>query len=109
MSAVEKLHLIDPEDQARADLYGFLGALLAKPADSKLLYQIQALRGDDTPIGQALHTFSLLLDFGNFGSQAFRFEMLLNKETFHFIVCRIFVILQSNFFLLKCECFVLVC
>ena len=30
MSAVHKLHVVDPEDQARADLYDFLGLLLAR-------------------------------------------------------------------------------
>lgn len=58
MAAVEKLHIIDPEDQARSDLYGFLGALLEKPADSKLLYQISSLKPDDTPIGQSIHALS---------------------------------------------------
>ena len=58
MAAVEKLHVIEPEDQARADLYGFLGALLAKPADAKLLHQITCLNVDETPIGQAINTLS---------------------------------------------------
>ncbi|MGI9569243.1 MAG: TorD/DmsD family molecular chaperone [Desulfobulbia bacterium] len=58
MSAVEKLHIIDPEDQARADLYGLLGLLLEKPASSSFLNQIHGLKGDDTPIGAAIHTLS---------------------------------------------------
>jgi TorA maturation chaperone TorD len=58
MAAVEKLHIIDPEDQARSDLYGFLGALLEKPADSKLLNQVSFLKSDDTSIGQSIHALS---------------------------------------------------
>lgn len=58
MSAVENLYILDPEDQARADLYGLLGLLLEKPADASLLNQIQGLKGDATPIGEAIHALS---------------------------------------------------
>jgi len=54
MSAMVKEYVIDPEDQARADLYDFLGVLLAGPANRELLDQVASLRGDDTPLGQAL-------------------------------------------------------
>ena len=54
MSAVVKEYVIDPEDRARADLYDFLGLLLVKPADAGLLGQVCNLKGDDTPLGQAL-------------------------------------------------------
>ncbi|ASP34336.1 molecular chaperone [Labrenzia sp. VG12] len=54
MSAVVREFVIDPEDQARADLYDFLGTLLAAPADGVLLGQIAALKGSDTPIGRSL-------------------------------------------------------
>jgi len=54
MSAVVKEYVIDPEDRARADLYDFLGVLLAGPADKDLLDQIALLKGDDTPLGTAL-------------------------------------------------------
>ncbi|WP_306147678.1 MULTISPECIES: molecular chaperone [unclassified Roseibium] len=60
MAAVVTEYVIDPEDQARADLYNFLGVLLAKPADNDLLKQIAALSGDDTPLGTILKTLAKL-------------------------------------------------
>lgn len=54
MSATVKEYVIDPEDQARADLYDFLGVLLAGPANRELLDQVASLEGDETPLGQAL-------------------------------------------------------
>ena len=53
MSALHKLHVVDPEDRARADLYDFLGLLLAKPADASLLNQIASLKSNPSPLGQA--------------------------------------------------------
>ncbi|CTQ66113.1 TorD/DmsD family molecular chaperone [Roseibium alexandrii] len=60
MDAVVTEYVIDPEDQARADLYNFLGVLLAKPANNDLLKQIAALSGDDTPLGTTLKTLAKL-------------------------------------------------
>lgn len=60
MSAAVREYLIDPEDQARADLYEFLGLLLAKPAEAGLLNQISSLKAEDTPIGRALGLLSKL-------------------------------------------------
>lgn len=54
MSAVAREFIINPEDQARSELYDFLGLVLARPADAALLDQIAGLRGDDTPLGNAL-------------------------------------------------------
>lgn len=45
---------IDPEDRLRADLYNFLGLLLARPADQLLLDQTAQLSGDESPLGQAV-------------------------------------------------------
>jgi TorA maturation chaperone TorD len=45
---------IDPEDRLRADLYNFLGLLLARPADQLLLDQTARLSGDDSALGQAV-------------------------------------------------------
>ncbi|MEM1351877.1 MAG: molecular chaperone TorD family protein [Pseudomonadota bacterium] len=45
---------IDAEDRMRADLYNFLGLLLARPAGEMLLEQTAALSGDDTPLGEAI-------------------------------------------------------
>jgi len=45
---------IATEDQLRVDLYDFLAALLARPADQALLGQTAALRGDQSPLGEAI-------------------------------------------------------
>ena len=42
---------IAAEDRMRAELYDFLGALLARPPDSELLEKTAALKGDDTELG----------------------------------------------------------
>lgn len=42
------------EDALRADMYGFLAALLAAPPDAEALARCAALQGDDTDIGQGL-------------------------------------------------------
>lgn len=54
MSAVVTEYVIDPEDRARSELYDFLGLLLVKPADDKLLSQISSLDGDETPLGTGM-------------------------------------------------------
>ncbi|WP_298822038.1 molecular chaperone TorD family protein [uncultured Roseibium sp.] len=58
MSAVVKEYVIDPEDRARAELYDFIGLLLAKPADASLLAQVAGLKGDNTPVGETLNTLA---------------------------------------------------
>lgn len=47
-------------DRARADLYNFLGALLANPPDEMLLTQTAGLSGDNTELGQAIGTLAKL-------------------------------------------------
>ncbi len=42
------------EDRLRADLYDFLGALLAAPPDAALLRKIAALEGNDSALGRAV-------------------------------------------------------
>lgn len=46
------------EDRLRADLYNFMGLLLARPADQLLLDQTAALNGDDSEMGQAIKGLS---------------------------------------------------
>ena len=46
------------EDHLRAQMYDFLGALLAAPPAQDLLDQTAGLKGDDTPIGQAIATLA---------------------------------------------------
>lgn len=45
---------ISDEDCLRADLYDFLGALLARPPSDALLAQTAALKGDASPLGKAI-------------------------------------------------------
>ena len=54
MTALAATVTIDPEDRLRADLYNFLGLLLAGPPDEMLLAQSASLSGDDTDLGQAI-------------------------------------------------------
>ena len=61
MSAVAREFIIDPEDQARSELYDFLGAILARPANAQLLGQIAELKGDETPLGQALSLLARMI------------------------------------------------
>ncbi|WP_299045295.1 molecular chaperone TorD family protein [uncultured Tateyamaria sp.] len=59
MTAAEDTSIADM-DRARADLYNFLGALLAGPPDEMLLSQTAGLSGDATELGQAIGTLSKL-------------------------------------------------
>ncbi|WP_146586790.1 TorD/DmsD family molecular chaperone [Puniceibacterium confluentis] len=45
---------VSPEDRLRADLYNYLGVLLAAPADEMTLAQSAGLTGDDTDLGRAI-------------------------------------------------------
>ena len=49
---------IPEEDRLRADLYNFLGVLLARPPDRGLLDQTAALTGDTSDVGQAVSTLA---------------------------------------------------
>ena len=46
---------VSDEDRLRADLYNYLGLMLAGPPDQLLLDQTAALSGDDTELGQAIN------------------------------------------------------
>ena len=45
---------VPEEDLLRADLYDFLGALLANPPESAMLKQAAGLKGDDTELGRGI-------------------------------------------------------
>ena len=45
---------IDPVDAERAGLFALLGQLLSAPPDAALLAGLAALRGDASPLGQAI-------------------------------------------------------
>ncbi len=53
MSAAHDI-TIREEDRLRAELYEFLGALLAMPPDRTLLERTAGLSGDDSALGQAI-------------------------------------------------------
>ena len=46
---------VPEEDQLRADLYNYLGLMLAGPPDQLLLDQSAGLSGDETDLGQAIN------------------------------------------------------
>ncbi len=54
MTEVATDHRIAEEDALRADLYGFLSALLAPPPSRDLLARTAGLKGDETPLGKAI-------------------------------------------------------
>ena len=54
MTAAAAAIQISEEDRLRADLYNYLGVLLATPPDQMMLDQTAALSGDDTTLGQAI-------------------------------------------------------
>ncbi len=49
---------IAEEDRMRADLYNFLGVILARPADELMLAQTKSLSGDESELGQAITTLA---------------------------------------------------
>ena len=51
-------HQIVEEDRLRADLYNYLGLILAGPPDRMLLDQTAGLAGDDSALGQAIATLA---------------------------------------------------
>lgn len=53
MTAARDLEIAE-EDRLRADLYNFLGVILARPPDEMVLSQTAGLSGDDSELGQAI-------------------------------------------------------
>lgn len=58
MTATAEQITIAPEDRQRADLYNFLGLLLAGPPSEMLLEQCADLGGDDGPLGTAVNALA---------------------------------------------------
>ncbi len=54
MTMAHALPQIDEEDRLRADLYNYLGVMLAAPPDELLLAQTAGLTGDASSLGQAI-------------------------------------------------------
>jgi len=59
---------ISDEDRLRADLYGFLSALLAAPPGRDLLARAASLTGDETPLGRAIAALAKLASVATPGS-----------------------------------------
>jgi TorA maturation chaperone TorD len=55
MTAAAEQTKVSAEDRLRADLYNYLGVMLARPADRMLLDQTAALTGDASPLGEAIN------------------------------------------------------
>lgn len=58
MAAAAKLHVVEPEDRMRSDLYNYLGLLLARAPDSRILTQTANLTGNNSPLGMAIAELS---------------------------------------------------
>lgn len=58
MTAAPDQIAIADEDRLRADLYNFLGLLLAGPPDEMVLAQTAGLDGDDSELGEAMKTLA---------------------------------------------------
>ncbi len=54
MNDTSEMIEIAEEDRMRADLYDFLGLLLARPPSQTVLTQTATLSGDDTALGQSI-------------------------------------------------------
>ncbi|MGR3565402.1 MAG: TorD/DmsD family molecular chaperone [Heliomarina sp.] len=54
MNDTSEMIEIPEEDRMRADLYDFLGLLLARPPSQTVLTRTAALSGDDTALGQSI-------------------------------------------------------
>jgi len=55
MNVAAPIAEVPEEDRLRADLYNYLGLMLAGPPDQLLLDQSAALSGDETDLGQAIN------------------------------------------------------
>ncbi len=60
MTSAAQTAAIAEEDRLRADLYNFLGLILARPPDAMLLDQTAGLTGDDSDLGQGIGTLARL-------------------------------------------------
>lgn len=67
---------IPEEDRLRADLYGFLSALLATPPGVHLLARAAALSGDETALGQGIGNLAKLAAGATPGSAEREFNAL---------------------------------
>ena len=62
MNDTSEMIEIAEEDRMRADLYDFLGLLLARPPSQTVLTQTATLSGDDTALGQSISGLARVAD-----------------------------------------------
>ena len=55
MNVTAEAAKVAPEDRLRADLYNYLGVMLARPADAAMLNQTASLTGDTSALGEAIN------------------------------------------------------
>lgn len=65
MTVTANVPEIPDEDRLRADLYDFLGVLLAGPPSKALLKQAASLSGDDSDLGQAINALARVAQVTN--------------------------------------------
>ncbi len=65
MTASAATAKIPDEDRLRADLYDFLGALLATPPTAHIIRKCAGLTGDETDLGQAIEALSRVAKVSN--------------------------------------------
>ncbi|MEM7524256.1 MAG: molecular chaperone TorD family protein [Pseudomonadota bacterium] len=76
MAEAAKDIAVAEEDALRADLYDFLGALLAGPPTADLLQRAAGLRGDGGDLGGAIHALSTIAGAVGPGAARREFEAL---------------------------------
>ena len=67
---------VSEEDALRADLYDFLGAMLASPPSPELLKKAEALTGDDTDIGRGVRALATIARASDSATVRHEFEAL---------------------------------
>ena len=67
---------VSEEDALRADLYDFLGAMLASPPSPELLKKAAALTGDDTEIGRGVRALAAIAKASDSATVRQEFEAL---------------------------------
>ena len=55
MNVTAEVAKVSPQDRLRADLYNYLGVMLARPAEDAMLDQTASLTGDASALGEAIN------------------------------------------------------
>ncbi len=76
MTAMADVVRVAEEDRLRADLYNFLGLLLAAPPDQMLLEQTAGLSGDDSDLGTAINALAKVANLSKPGTVESEFNKL---------------------------------